>query len=189
MSGSITKISKKIIRKCKALEKELSKYKLWADLVPRNSFFRNMRSIFSKEEWDILRKAVYKKDNYKCSICRRENIKLEAHENWKYDYQQSVQKLTSVDALCYMCHRNKHLGHSGILIREGQLNQEKLISHWAKINNVGIRQFHQYKVKVFELWNLKNKFTWKILDNKGINIYEGDSLSSVLKLIADDYEN
>ena len=49
--------------------------------------------------------------------------------------------------------------------------------------------FHQYKVKVFELWNLKNKFTWKILDNKGINIYEGDSLSSVLKLIADDYEN
>ena len=140
---------KKIIKKCESLEKELSKYKLWADLVPRSNFFKNFRDVFSQKEWDILRKEVYKKDNYKCSICGKEDIRLEAHENWKYDYQQSIQKLISVDALCYMCHRNKHLGHSGILIREGKLNQEELISHWAKINNVNIKQFREYKVKVF----------------------------------------
>ena len=52
---------KKIIKKCESLEKELSKYKLWADLVPRSSFFKNFRAVFSQKEWDILRKAVYKK--------------------------------------------------------------------------------------------------------------------------------
>ncbi len=140
---------KKIIKKCESLEKELSKYKLWADLVPRSNFFKNFRDVFSQKEWDILRKEVYKKDNYKCSICGKEDIRLEAHENWKYDYQQSIQKFISVCALYYMCHRNKHLGHSGILIRKGKLNQEELISHWAKINNVNIKQFREYKVKVF----------------------------------------
>ncbi len=179
----------KKIKKCKSLEKELSKYKLWANLVPESNFFQNLRGIFSQNEWDIIRKAAYKKHYHECSICGKENTRLEAHENWKYVYHQSIQKLISVDALCYLCHRNMHLGHSGILIREGKLNQEELISHWAKINNVNIKQFHGYQEKVFKLWNLKNKFTFKILDNKEININEGKSLSNVLKLIADDYEN
>lgn len=189
MTSKKIKTSKRIVKKCKALEKKLSIYKLCADLVPRSNFFKNIRKVFSQQEWDIIRKAVYKKDNYKCSICGKKNIKLEARENWKYNYHHSRQKLISVDALCYMCHRNKHLGHSGILVQEGKLNQEELIFHWAKINIVNTDMFHEYAKKVFELWDLKNQFTWEILDNKGININEGASLNNVLKLIVDEYEN
>ena len=57
------------IHKCKTLEKKLSKYKLWRNLVPEKTFNINLRKILSKEEWNILRKALYKKANYECYIC------------------------------------------------------------------------------------------------------------------------
>ncbi|KKK40739.1 hypothetical protein LCGC14_0590500 [marine sediment metagenome] len=55
---------KNLINKCVSIEENLSKLKLWANLVPKNSFFNNLRRLFPKEEWDIIRKLVYKRDNY-----------------------------------------------------------------------------------------------------------------------------
>ncbi len=86
-------MSEENIQECKHLEKSLSKYKLWADMVPQDSFFKNLRTVFSKRKWDIIRKAVYKKDGYKCYICGVENDYLEAHEEWKYYYKKYIQKL------------------------------------------------------------------------------------------------
>ncbi len=92
-------------------------------------------------------------------------------------------------ALPNICYRNIHLGKSLIDIKQGKLNQTEFISHWSKIKNLDKKLFNEYKKKVAELWKLKNNFTWEILDNKGINIYEGASFNNLLELIADDYEN
>ncbi|MBD3194894.1 MAG: hypothetical protein GF317_07565 [Candidatus Lokiarchaeota archaeon] len=144
-------MSKQEINRCEVLEKQLSNYKLWADMVPKGSFFQNLRKIFSRTEWDIIRKAVYKKDGHICVICGTENAKLEAHEEWNYIYRSSIQKLESICSLCYWCHRNKHLGHSSILSRKGKLDLDKLISHWAIVNKKPKFDFREYTNKVFDL--------------------------------------
>ena len=172
-----------LIKKCIDLEKGLNNYKLWADMVPKSCFYKNLRSCFSKKDWDLIRKRVYKKDGHKCSICGVENDRLEAHEEWKYYYKDSVQKLQSINSLCFWCHRNKHLGHAFILVDQGKLDPEKIISHWAKINHKTRNDFRDYSIKAMELWELKNTFNWKIIDNKGNKLKEGININTVLKLI------
>lgn len=77
-----------------------------------------------------------------------------------------------------------YLGFSRILIREGNLKEEKLIGHWCKVNNEREEKFKEYEEKVFNLWSLRNKFNWKIVDKNEHNIYKGvnfDDLLSSLK--------
>ena len=161
-----------IINECQSLESELSKYKLWASLIPKNSFYANLRKVLPKKKWDSLRKFVYEKDSFKCSICGATEVKLEAHENWKYDYKISIQKLQNINALCKMCHLNNHLGLAAILAREGKLDYDKIVEHWCKINNEEITKFNEYDEKVYRLWNLRNQFDWKIVDKNNKDIFK-----------------
>jgi len=62
---------------------------LWGNLIPKKSFYANLRSVLTKKQWDILRKLAYKKDLYKCSICDKKDVELEAHEDWEYNYENS----------------------------------------------------------------------------------------------------
>jgi len=39
------------------------------ELVPQTSWFVNVRSMVSTEDWDTLRKESYRNSNYKCKIC------------------------------------------------------------------------------------------------------------------------
>ena len=175
-----------IIKKCQSLESELSKYKLWANLIPQKSFYANLRKVLTKKKWDLLRNSVYEKDSYKCFICGVSGVKLEAHENWKYDYINSIQKLHDVNALCKMCHLNNHLGLAAILAREGKLNYHKVVEHWCKTNNEEITRFRDYDEKVYKLWNLRNQFDWKIVDKNNKDIFKDlnfNELMESLKLI------
>lgn len=161
-----------IIKECQALESEFSKYKLWASMIPKKSFYANLRKVLTKNKWDSLRNFVYEKDSYKCSICGISGVKLEAHENWKYDYENSIQKLQDVNALCKMCHSNIHLGLAAILAHESKLDFHKLVEHWCKTNNEEITRFRDYQIKVMRLWDLRNQFEWKILDKNNKDIFK-----------------
>ena len=159
-----------IIKECQSLESELSKYKLWGSLIPKKSFNANLRKVLKKNKWDSLRNFVYEKDSYKCSICDISGVKLEAHENWKYDYDNSIQKLQDLNALCKMCHLNIHLGLATILAHESKLDFHKLVEHWCKTNDEEIIGFRDYQTKVKRLWDLRNQFDWKILDKNNKEI-------------------
>ncbi len=173
--------------KCKTLEKELSMYKLCGSLVPEKSFYSNLRKFLPQEEWDILRRAVYKKERNKCHICGIANIQLEAHEKWLYDYDNSTQKLQNIIALCKMCHLNNHLGFSNVLIVEEKLDKKNLIRHWCQVNNKKEKEFEAYEEKVWRLWDLRNNFTWKIVDHNDNEITHNTKLYDLLKLIAQNY--
>ena len=161
-----------IIEKCLSLEKELLQYRLWGNLIPSESWNANLRKVLPKNQWDTLRKFIYKKDSNKCFICGTSGVRLEAHEHWKYDYEHSIQKLHDINALCSMCHLNQHLGFAfQTLKNEEKIN--KLIDHWCKINNESNKNFRIYAKKVLSLWELKNQFDWKILDKNGKNIFKG----------------
>ena len=152
---------------CILIEKELSKLKLWANLVPLQSFRGNLRYIFSERVWNTIRSTVYRRDEYKCTICKRDNIQLHAHEDWIYDYEKSLQKLNKIITLCDLCHNNIHLGYSGSI---GIESREKNRQHWCKINNQNEDDFKKYIFNIIVLWKLKNKIQWKIVDNNGIEI-------------------
>jgi hypothetical protein len=156
-----------VANSCISIEKELAKLKLWANLVPEQSFKANLRYILSKKEWNTIRLAVYRRDEYKCTICKRDDVKLNAHEDWIYDYKKGLQKLNNIIALCDLCHKNIHLGHSVSVDVE---SKEKIRQHWCKINNQNEEDFKRYFFNVLVLWRLKNKIQWKIVDSNGIEI-------------------
>jgi len=41
-------------------------------------------------------------------------------------------------------------------------------------------KFKEYEDKVFNLWSLRNKFNWKIVDKNGHNIYKGMNFDDLL---------
>lgn len=175
--------SKYLIDKCKLIEGNLSKLRLWANLIPKNSFFDNLRYLFHNDEWDIIRKVVYKRDNFSCKICKRQNIKLEAHEEWVYNYENKTQKLENIVSLCNLCHINKHLGFAEILVKEKKKTQESIINHWCWVNNEKEKNFNNYRESVFELWNLKNLIEWKIISFDDNLISNKINLSKLLKFL------
>lgn len=170
-----------IIEECQLLEQALSKYKLWGNLIPRGSFYANLRKVLTKTQWDFLREFVYKRDSYKCFICGTSGVRLEAHEHWKYDYHHSTQRLHDINALCRMCHLNNHLGLAKILMKEGKLNLQELIEHWCNVNGEKKENFTSYQEKVFRLWELRNQFEWKIVDKNEKDIFDGLNLDELVK--------
>ena len=170
-----------IIKECQSLEQELSKYKLWGNLIPKGSFYANLRKVLTRNQWDSLRNLVYEKDFYKCFICGIAGVTLEAHEHWIYDYERSIQKLYDVNALCKLCHLNTHLGQAIILTREGKLDFQELIKHWCNINEEEKVSFKSYQLEVFKLWNLRNQFEWKIMDKNNKNIFKDLSYNELIE--------
>ena len=59
------------IEKAKELEAILGKYVLWSNMIPKTSWYTNLRNILPKEEWIAIRKMVNKHYKNQCSICGR----------------------------------------------------------------------------------------------------------------------
>ena len=135
--------------------------KLTIELVPKSSFFKNVRSEVSKADWDVLRKKVYKDAGYKCEICGGvgKEWPVECHEIWKYEEIDGVntQRLVRMIALCPMCHKCKHIGLAQI---RGEL--EMCVKHLMKVNNVDRHFVVVYLRKVFNLWKLRSEHKYKL---------------------------
>lgn len=133
--------------------------KLTINLIPRTSFFKNVRSEVSKEQWDILRKKCYKLANYRCEICDGvgEKHPVECHEIWEYDDKNKIQKLVRLIALCPSCHEVNHIGFAEINGR-GDI----AIEHLMKVNNWTKRQALNHRYQAFRLWAHRNTIKWKL---------------------------
>lgn len=173
----------KPIAECSALENELRTYKLWANLIPKTTWENNLRKVLSREEWDILRRKVYERANHQCHICKATGVRLEAHEEWTFDYENAHQRLKDVIALCKWCHHCQHLGFANILIRQGKLDPRKLLAHWCKVNNQSKEEFLRHKEVAFQLWRLKNQFSWILVDQTGEAIEKSETAAHILQLI------
>jgi len=133
---------------CKLIENQFSNLKLRANLVPKQCYKVNLRNILSKKDWDIIRTAVYERDENECTICKRDNIPLHAHEDWIYDYEKGIQKLNKIISLCESCHENIHLGQSGNLSDD---SRKRIREHWCKINDQNEEAFKKYLFNVLVL--------------------------------------
>ena len=133
---------------------------LFIDLIPQTSWFKNVRSCFSKKDWDIIRKYIYQRTNYICECCGKDcsNTKdIEAHERWLYDELTSTQKLIRIIALCKKCHMSTHYGLANILGKTKEINE-----HIKKVKNIDEEELIEHIDEAYKIWNLRNMFQWNL---------------------------
>ncbi len=135
--------------------------KLTAELVPRTSWYNNMRSVFPKATWDRIRRQVYSDFNRRCGICQAEG-KLSCHEIWEYDDQNHVQTLRGFVALCDWCHHVKHIGLAGILARRDELNFDKVVAHFMRVNECDKATFDKHYLHAMSQWAERSKHQWQV---------------------------
>lgn len=136
--------------------------KLTIELVPRTSWYDNMRKVMRPAQWDKLRKRVYAEYAYICAICGAAEGRLNCHEIWEYDDNNHEQRLKGFVALCNMCHFVKHIGLTGIFGQEGKVDYEKVVEHFMKVNGCDRETFEQHRHKAFEQWRERSKFSWRV---------------------------
>lgn len=132
---------------------------LTIELVPKTSWYRNVRSHVSKEEWDRLRGVVYERAGRVCEICggRGARWPVECHEVWLYDDERHVQKLERMIALCPACHEVKHMGLAGVRGRQAQA-----LRHLAKVNGWSMEDASLYVEACFEEWSRRSRHEWTL---------------------------
>lgn len=105
--------------------------KLNFEIIPAGAWNFNLRTQLPKKAWDILRKIAYLKADGKCSICKCNSKRLEAHEKWDFNKATKVQKLVDIIAVCHNCHSVIHIGRTQLIGEE-----DRAIKHFKKVNNV-----------------------------------------------------
>ena len=145
--------------------------KLTIELVPSTCWFTNLRSELSKQQWDTLRKATYRKANYRCEVCDGKGNKhpVECHEIWHYDDENYIQALKGLIALCPACHQVKHIGLAKL-----RGKGEEAANHLKKVNGWNNLQAQQYILEAFQIWNERSKYQWQLdltwLEKQGITL-------------------
>ena len=138
------------------------KRKLNINLIPETSFYNNLRSLFPKEEWDLIRRECYKKANYVCEICGENGLEqgynwpVECHELWDFS-KRGIQKLIRLIALCPLCHKCQHLGFAQI---EGTYDIAK--AHYILVNKITKKEADHDIYLAFEKWTEDSQITWDL---------------------------
>lgn len=150
----------------------MTNIKLRPEMIPRTSFFVNLRSILSTAEWDLVRRDCYQRAGYRCEICNGKGSKhpVECHEVWDYNEQTGIQKLIRLIALCPSCHEVVHIGLAGIRGRT-----DHAVAHLQKVNNIDSDTAQHIVQEAWELWERRNKINWT-LDVSAVQLTKGKAV-------------
>ena len=128
------------------------------ELVPKSTWYDNVRSRVSREVWSSIRTRFMKGQ---CQYCGR-RYGLHCHEVWKYDDTLHIQKLKGFETTCFLCHAIKHIGLAGIMARRGDLDMGELVKHYCKVNGCTKEDFEQDREEAFELWEVRSQHDWTL---------------------------
>jgi 5-methylcytosine-specific restriction endonuclease McrA len=133
--------------------------RLTVELVPSTSWFSNLRSELSKDDWDRLRRPVFERAGGRCEVCggRGAQHPVECHEVWEYDDRQHVQRLVGLVALCPACHEAKHMGYASSMGRGAQAR-----THLARVNSWSMDDVELYLETQFEQWSRRSQHEWSL---------------------------
>jgi len=131
--------------------------KLTIEMVPKNTWFDNVRSNVSKEQWKALKERTAMLANHQCEICSQRGPRwpVECHEVWSYN--NGVQKLERLIALCPDCHEVKHFGLASMRGR-----QDKALAHLMKVNKISLDDAVAYVESVVEQWKELSNKEWEL---------------------------
>lgn len=135
--------------------------KLEIELVPSTVWYSSLYRLLPREVWNNIRNEIIRENERKCQICSERNGVMNLHEIWNYDDRKHIQKLVGFILLCKMCHHVKHIGLAGILASRGELDYEKVIKHFCKVNKCTKEDFEKHKDRAFEIWHNRSGHQWK----------------------------
>lgn len=144
---------------------------LTIELVPRTSWYSNVRSNVSEAEWDRLRRPVYQRAGSRCEICGGRGPKhpVECHEVWLYDDAAGIQRLVDLIALCPSCHGVKHLGRSHVKARGDDATEQLM-----RVNGWTAARAEAYVDLVLDIWKLRSLVPWRLdlawLAERGVSL-------------------
>jgi hypothetical protein len=137
----------------------MKKPRLSVEMIPRNCWRINVRSVLTRNDWNEIRGIVYRKAEYKCEICGGQGKQwpVECHEIWRYNDKTKVQQLVGLQALCPDCHAAKHPGSAKLRGYE-----DRGFSHLKAINGWNQKELDRYITKIQATYNQRNKFEWTL---------------------------
>jgi hypothetical protein len=98
--------------------------------IPKPLHGLNPRTLKGDEWWDRTRQEVYASTGYHCYACgvhKRAALFhkwLEAHEMYKYDYEEGVAELIKIIPLCHACHNFIHSGRLLAMYQSKEVTKE-----------------------------------------------------------------
>jgi hypothetical protein len=132
---------------------------LTVELVPKTSWYANVRSNVSAATWEKLKRITSEHAGHVCEICggRGKKWPVECHEVFAYDDEHHVQKLTRLVALCPACHEVKHIGLAGM-----RGNHRRAVAHLARVNGWSVADAELYIEACFEQWHRRSCHQWRL---------------------------
>jgi hypothetical protein len=140
--------------KCKKVSETTVRLKI--ELVPTPLWGKTLART-SSDEWDVLRREVYKRVNYRCEICGGNGPRhpVECHEIWFYDDKRNIQELGGFMGICPACHSAKHYGRSS-----AHGNEEQVRIHLMKVNGWTENELARYVKVCYKVWRERSKRKW-----------------------------
>jgi hypothetical protein len=135
---------------------------LFADPIPSTSWFTNVRSAVSPQDWDRLRRMVYRRAGHRCEACgarpdRAAGVFLEAHERFAYDDSREVQALRRLICLCTPCHATTHYG---LTSKRGRGDQA--LTHLCAVTGMAEAEAIRHLEAAFALWERRSQMQWEL---------------------------
>jgi len=138
--------------------------RLRIELVPSSSWGDNLRDgmKIKRGEWELLKRGCFEAAGYKCEVCGGVGRKhpVECHEEWSYDEGEGVQKLVRLVALCPMCHRAKHIGHTLYVLGGGVA--EAVLRHIGRVNGQTEGEVMEMVVEAFGVHQRRSSRSWEV---------------------------
>ena len=136
--------------------------KLHIDLIPKTSWFSNLRQVLTASEWKAVKTKTFEKAGSRCEICGGFGPKhpVECHEVFTYSedsYSPPTQTLVRTIALCPACHRSTHFGMACVLGLE-----QTARSHLKRVNQWDDANLENHIERSFELWSSRNQVEWAV---------------------------
>jgi hypothetical protein len=133
--------------------------KLEVDMIPRTSWFRNLRAMLTEKQWDNIRHEVYRRAKHVCDVCGGRGPKwpVECHEVWEYNWTGKIQRLIGLMALCPDCHRVKHFGLATI-----QGKAEEALAHLCKVNGWSKDRAIRHVNEAADIWEKRSAVEWNL---------------------------
>lgn len=123
---------------------------------------KTVRENIPQALWRKIRIEVLANQNYECSICyfkpeETEMKKLHVHEIERYDFENGVCELESLNLICVKCHSFHHMGRTSATATKEYM--EELIEHFMDVNDCDWLDYQSYKLSAMaeQSKNRKNR--------------------------------
>lgn len=147
---------------------------LFVDLIPRTCWFTNVRTCVSQQDWERLRRPIFRRAGHVCETCgaaehRDTRRWLEAHERWHFDDRTGVQSLRRLISLCSPCHLTTHFGFANVTGRT-----DEALAHLRKVRGFTLAEALAHVHVAEDVWIERSARVWtldlSVLTDVGITV-------------------